>query len=78
MALASSVRERLETDYGLALGAFPDPMQSSRDKFFVGLATRAQTTVAGRRYAGHPDILKTRAAKQALDLLRLHLLKLGT
>jgi hypothetical protein len=26
-------------------------------------------------FAGHPDILRPRAAKQALNLLRLHLLR---
>ena len=76
MALASAVRARLDVDYALSMSAFPDVEEDAEPKVYLGLATRQQVVVAGRRFAGHPDIHKTRAAKQALDLLRLHLLKL--
>ena len=51
-------------------GDIADP----RATCYLGLATPSGIRVEGRRLVGHPDILKVRAAKQALDLLRLHLL----
>ena len=76
MALASAVRARLNVDYALSMSAFPDGAKDAEPNVYLGLATRQQVVVASRRFAGHPDIQTTRAAKQALDLLRLHLLKL--
>ena len=76
MALASAVRARLNVDYALSMSAFPDGEKDAEPNVYLGLATRQQVVVASRRFAGHPDIQTTRAAKQALDLLRLHLLKL--
>jgi nicotinamide-nucleotide amidase len=73
--LAVAVRRQLGADYGLAVGAFPDLAADLEAKVYLGLATPQEAVVAGRRFAGHPRILKARAAKQALDLIRLHLLK---
>jgi nicotinamide-nucleotide amidase len=74
--LAASVRERFRADYGLAIGPFPkSPLEVSAPKDFqFALATNYGPIVRRSPFAGHPDILRPRAAKQALNLLRLHLL----
>ena len=74
-AMALQIRERCQSDFGLAVSPFPADPQDPNAKVLLGLATAQGVTVAQRRFAGHPDILKARAAKQALDLLRLHLLR---
>lgn len=74
-ALAAAVRERCGTSYGLSIGAFPSDPNDPDAKVFVGLATNSGTLLSGQRFAGHPEIQKERTAKQALNLLRLHLLK---
>jgi nicotinamide-nucleotide amidase len=76
--LAIAVRERCDASYGISLGAFPADPNDPEAKVFIGLASESDASVSGRRFAGHPDILKERAAKQALDVLRLHLLKTQT
>jgi hypothetical protein len=40
----------------------------------LAIASADQVLVKTHPFAGHPEILKPRAAKQALDLLRHHLL----
>lgn len=75
LAMARAVRDQARADIGLAVGAFPEPSKINRDsKVFIGLATADGVSVAGRRFAAHPAILLPLAAKQALDLVRLHLL----
>lgn len=66
---ARAALERFGTDWILAVGPFPSEMEADRAVFLAlackdGVATKAIT------YAGHPSILKSRAAKQALDWLR--------
>lgn len=73
--LATHAREGSGATYGLSIGAFPNDMVDPKAKVFIGLATPSGVVVTGRRFAGHPSIQKTRAAKQALDVLRLHLLQ---
>jgi nicotinamide-nucleotide amidase len=75
--MAEGVRRRFHTDLGLAVSDFP-PADADAPQFFLALATPLETQVQPRTYAGHPDILKQRAAKQALDLLRLYLLDCGS
>ncbi len=64
-------RERAQTDYTLVIGRYPE-QPGGRVAF--GLATPAGVEVKQVVYAGHPDILKERNIKQALDWLRLKLL----
>ena len=71
--LALEAKEKTNATYGLSIGEFP-ANTGADEKVFIGLATPSETTVTGRRFAGHPDILRERAAKQTLDVLRLHLL----
>lgn len=72
--MASAVRMKFGADFGIAMGEFPADMSDAKEKVYVGLATPDGSSVAPQRFAGHPDILKERAAKQVLDVLRLHLL----
>jgi nicotinamide-nucleotide amidase len=75
--LAESIRKRLGASYGLAAGAFPeiDPDADEPPSFFMALATPETIHIKSTPFAGHPEILKARAAKQALNLLRLTLLR---
>jgi nicotinamide-nucleotide amidase len=74
--VARQARASLSTDFALAVGPFPSPNAVS-DRFHFALATPERVIEEAGRFAGHPDILKSRATKQALNLLRLHLESLG-
>ncbi|MCH8042523.1 MAG: CinA family nicotinamide mononucleotide deamidase-related protein [Planctomycetes bacterium] len=74
--LGASIRTRLGAHYGLVVGAFPevDPDADEPPSFFLALATPEIIHIKSSPFAGHPEILKARAAKQALNLLRLTLI----
>jgi len=72
--MAATVRESSGAHYAISIGAFPKSVGNAEAQVFLGLATRDGVSVVGRRFAGHPNIRKPLVAKQALDLLRLHLL----
>ncbi len=74
--MAVRCREKFAADFGLAVGAFPlfDPNASEPGLCHFALATSAGVTVKSAPFAAHPELLKPRAAKQTLNLLRLHLL----
>jgi len=72
MAMAQEARRRFLADYGLAISAFPN---SDADGGIPGRVAFAIDCEDGgdthsTPFAGHPEILKPRAAKQALDFLR--------
>jgi len=69
---AKQVRELFSSDFGLAVGPFPDGATDS-DIVPLTLATEDEVICHSVRFSGHPDILKARSTKQALNLLRLHL-----
>ena len=75
--MASAVRAHFGTDWGLAVGEFPsrEAEVPGSGEFCLALASDGQVESKMRRFAGHPDILLERSAKQALDLLRLRLLR---
>jgi nicotinamide-nucleotide amidase len=73
--LATAGRERLGTDYLLAVGPYPDAAGGDDDRFHIALATPGDVVSQSLRFLGHPDIIRVLAAKRALDLLRLNLLK---
>ena len=80
--LALRCRERFGSDYALAIGAFPPTMaEKSADQpapeYFFALATPRKVTVRSSNLASHPSIWRPRAAKQALNLLRLQLVERG-
>ena len=72
---AESCRQRFDTDYAIAVGPFPPPRDGGAETGHLPLAVawRDAVKTANPSFAGHPDILKTRSGKQALNLLRLHL-----
>ena len=74
--LAEMARAQFGADYGLAVSDFPDLSTNVDDaaQFYLALVSDAGVESVARRFAGHPDILRERSAKQALDLLRLSLL----
>lgn len=74
--LASRCRTNFRTDYALALGPFPPSDESASAPPPVQLAVAHGSAVYLRAtpYAGHPDMLQARIAKDALNLLRLRLL----
>jgi nicotinamide-nucleotide amidase len=76
--MAETIRERLGTDLGLAVGRAPAGNESSGTappEICFALATREGTIVRKTPYTGHSAILQSRAAKQALNLVRISLLK---
>lgn len=75
-AMASAMRRHSGTDFALAVGPFPafDPLAAEPERVWFALATPEGTSQASSPFAGHPSILKPRAAKQALNFLRLKLI----
>lgn len=78
---AEVCRQRLGADYALAVGAFPPTEEALAAQpplqVHFALASASGVRCQSVTYTGHPSILVTRAAKQALDLVRLHLLEYG-
>lgn len=77
--IATTCRARFGADFALATSPFPDDdPQQHRDEApsaFVALAGEGFTTARSFTMLGNVDIHKSRAAKVAMNLLRLHLLK---
>ena len=75
--MASACREVFGADYGLAVGELPPSQPSAVDpaKLWFAVSSLDGTTAVSAPYIGHPDILKTRGGKQALNLLRLTLMR---
>ncbi len=78
-AMAQRCREQFATDMALAISAFPHSDADGGVPGRVAFAVASESDAGGEThdspFAGHPDILKPRAAKQALDLLRKRLLR---
>jgi nicotinamide-nucleotide amidase len=76
-AMASAARELTKADYGLAIGKFPpfDPQVSEPQLYHFALASSDGVMTRSSPFAAHPAVLKPRAAKQTLNLLRLQLIK---
>jgi nicotinamide-nucleotide amidase len=76
-ALAILCRQFFQTDYALTVGPFPQPDAALGGPSLVHLAVASPSAVHGHTtpYAGHPDILLARTVKEALNLLRLTLLR---
>ncbi len=75
--IAENCRLKFDADFGLAVGKLPqvDLQAAEPPLLHFAVADRQGVSVKSAPYAGHPDILKTRGAKQALNLLRLTLLR---
>jgi len=74
-ALAAHVRTIAGTDLALSIGPFPqaDSPTTAPGEIHFALARSAGVLVKSSAFAGHPEILKPRAAKQVLNLLRLEM-----
>lgn len=71
--MAQVCRRDCGADFGLAIGPFPPENLSPPGHFHYALATNDGVEAKTSPYTGHPEILKPRAGKQALNLLRLAL-----
>lgn len=74
--ISQAARERFQADYALVIGPFPDTAAGATvgaEPGHVLVAVAGPNGVVGRAFpfTGHPEILKPRAAKSALNLLRL-------
>ncbi len=75
-ARAQEVRQHFQADLGLALGPWPRvPGAEAAGQFYFALATGSDCTTRAVPTAGHPELLRARAAKQALNHLRLWLME---
>jgi nicotinamide-nucleotide amidase len=78
-AMARVVRELTGATYGLAIAALPvdespGPGTEREGTLQMALAAGDNVRVKGFPLSGHPAIVRTRAAKQALNMLRLAIL----
>jgi nicotinamide-nucleotide amidase len=79
-AAAAACRERFATDYALSMGFFPDEAIDSSGTattYYFALARSEMVICRSGTLVSHPAIWKPRAAKQALNLLRLALGNVG-
>jgi nicotinamide-nucleotide amidase len=76
VAMAESIRRRFGVEYGVAVGAFPS--DGGKDQpaapYWYAVATAEKTLIRSATLMSHQSIWQPRAAKQALNLLRLWLL----
>lgn len=69
-----TLRSILGADYLLIIGPRPSDNSSAGGKIIICLDHKNKTLRTEYPFVGHPEILRARAAKQGLNLLRLHLL----
>lgn len=76
-AMAVACRKLTGADYALAVSDMPtsDPASKESARFIFALATDDKVIVRSAPVLGDPSIHKLRAAKQALNLLRLTLIR---
>jgi len=76
-AMANGVRQRAGADIGLSTTGIAGPTGGSPDKpvglVYVGLATAQDTAVSRLKFVGTREVIRDRAAKAALNIVRLHL-----
>jgi nicotinamide-nucleotide amidase len=73
-AMAAGVRERLQTDLAVSTTGYAGPAGDPVGKTFVGLAWAGGATSAMFHWFGNRTEIQSRAAKMALNRVRLHLL----
>jgi nicotinamide-nucleotide amidase len=78
-AMAQACREKFAADFALATGPLPvvDDHSNEPPLFHFAVASSKGIKAKSTPFAGHPEILKPRAAKQTLNFLRLILLHPG-
>jgi nicotinamide-nucleotide amidase len=77
VALAESIRLNARADWGLGIAAYPPDPFAADAHVCIAISTSEDTRKLRFGCASHPAILKVRTAKQALNALRLELLKQG-
>jgi nicotinamide-nucleotide amidase len=78
IALAESIRLNARADWGLGVAAYPPDPFAPDAHVCIAIASADNTRKLRFGCASHPAILKVRTAKQALNALRLELLKQGS
>lgn len=75
-SLAREIRNRLLSDFTIVVGEFPpdDPATPEVPTTEIGLLSGEEYITRRLHLGGDPQILKSRIAKVAMNLLRLHLL----
>jgi nicotinamide-nucleotide amidase len=73
--MAQCIRRQMDTDHALAVGPRPDSDATRAEPpvIHIARANSEGVSLVRQPFAGHPDILLERSAKQALDYLRLYL-----
>ena len=73
--LAADFRRETDATYAIAVGPVRAPVESETivPQFDVAIAYAGGGDVQTYDFTGHPDILLTKAAKQAINQLRLHM-----
>ncbi len=76
-AIAAACRQQFQTDFGLAIGPFPQdlPHADSPGGVHLALATVGETATRTVGIGGHPSMLRVFCGKHALNFLRLYLLE---
>jgi nicotinamide-nucleotide amidase len=74
-AIANKARSDWQTDWALVTGPVFMPADSEIPRIVFALAGAERTLTIEQSFTGHPEILVPRAAKQALNMLRLKLLR---
>jgi len=69
--MAKIARDRFNATYGIAVSAFPRGL-NPEERYAIAVSSPQKTIVKSNRLAAHPDIHRDLAAKQAINLLRLH------
>jgi nicotinamide-nucleotide amidase len=75
VAMAEAIRLNARSDWGLAVAAYPADPFTADAHVCVAIASAERTRKLRFGCASHPAILQARTAKQALNALRLELLK---
>jgi len=72
---ASDFRKETDATYAIVVGPVRSPNQSGATvpQFDVAIADETGSDVQTHDFTGHPDILLAKAAKQAINQLRLHM-----
>ena len=74
--MADIAREQFDATYGIAVTAFP-VSGNPEDRYTIAMSSGNKTITKSNPLAPHPDIRRDLAAKQVINLLRLHVSRLG-
>lgn len=73
--MAEAIRSDASADWGLSVAAYPPDPSSAEARTSIAISSANGTQIFRFGCASHPAILQARTAKQALNALRLELLK---